>query len=717
MDNLNTLTSPILSWLFNYVVHSSILLGFASLAQFCGVRQQRRLAELVWRLALFGGIITASLQLGWQLHVQTVGNKDLIHAPSQNIATSKPHLAEEVEKQVPTNAQFHSSALASPVRNKTENPIALNSHVNSQLGTQPDTLSDNTVLRLPAHIERLISAIISIWLGYCVVVLAKIMLGVHQLNRLANAMPLVSRKDLIDLLVKELPKSNHIQRLRVSTIFNSPFVCPNGMICLPAWALEQANQSLCHAMLHHEIRHIVRGDNTWRIAQEFIKSAFFFQVLNRAADKQLMLLAEIDCDSVAVRANGVDTFAQTLVRCAEKAVASKHPPFAIPMAKKTTLLQRIEFILDEDIMNKKFSRKHSASSLALGLITIASLSGVSYAMPTVGFAHSRSTNTSVDATVTTIQTPSASKEPAVLIPDRQTAPTDIARDTQTFAVESPVRQEKNQTNISKTSPDSMPVSHQQTNELEQAQTAYASKNFVEALSLFRELAKQGHVEAQFMAGDMLWRGEGSSVDPEAAMALLMQAANQGHAKAQQYAVLFAERALHQADIRFYTQQFDGGKLKWSEQVCARPTFSSMRPSSIEYKNLVNKLNANLSCYNNYVASLKQSLANEDFLNSNLRRLMRPDEIEQAKQLAQNTYFDMGAQAMQNSQHMLTEFDKLNQIWQLEIEREAGRIIAAKDDLARAHFARMERRQVEVETGVRSIITSSVPSKEPIINTK
>ncbi|MFA9275606.1 MAG: hypothetical protein ACEQSE_12110 [Candidatus Aquirickettsiella gammari] len=55
------------------------------------------------------------------------------------------------------------------------------------------------------------------------------------------------------------------------------------------------------------------------------------------------------------------------------------------------------------------------------------------------------------------------------------------------------------------------------------------------------------------------------------------------------------------------------------------------------------MNANLTCYNNYVASLKKSLKDGDYLSADLRRLMRADEIEQAQKLAQDVY-ETSAQA-------------------------------------------------------------------------
>ncbi|MFA9275605.1 MAG: hypothetical protein ACEQSE_12105 [Candidatus Aquirickettsiella gammari] len=59
---------------------------------------------------------------------------------------------------------------------------------------------------------------------------------------------------------------------------------------------------------------------------------------------------------------------------------------------------------------------------------------------------------------------------------------------------------------------------------------------------------------------------------------LSELAKSGHAEAQKYAALFAERAQQQTELNFYTQQCDGGKLKWTEQTCELPALSNSHPS-------------------------------------------------------------------------------------------------------------------------------------------
>ncbi len=254
MDNVNALAPHILTWLLNYLVHSTILLGLAVITHQFGILKPRRYAEQIWRAALFGGLVTASLQLGLQLALQ---------APEiKNVSVNREHfIAASVQSFYPEVSEVSSSDKRIPEAGSiTTRPLPNDSTVNTQFSKNIARNSDNKVITLPANLQNIISALILTWILYGVFSILKILHAVRQLNRMANAMPVVNRSDLNELLSKYLPHSNNIARLRVSRDLNSPFVCPNGVICMPSWVLEQCNQALCLAMLHHEIQHIIRRD-------------------------------------------------------------------------------------------------------------------------------------------------------------------------------------------------------------------------------------------------------------------------------------------------------------------------------------------------------------------------------------------------------------------------------------------------------------------------
>src|SRR2546423_1199249 len=51
------------AWLLTYLMHSSVLLGGTACVSRLPGRRVERLSEAFWRVALFGGVITTSVQL------------------------------------------------------------------------------------------------------------------------------------------------------------------------------------------------------------------------------------------------------------------------------------------------------------------------------------------------------------------------------------------------------------------------------------------------------------------------------------------------------------------------------------------------------------------------------------------------------------------------------------------------------------------------------
>ncbi len=637
MDNVNALAPHILTWLLNYLVHSTILLGLAVITHQFGILKPRRSAEQIWRAALFGGVVTASLQLGLQLALHAPEIKNVSVSREQLIAAPSASFSPEVSE-VSISDKHVSEASSITARS-----LPNDSTINTQFSENIVRDSDNKVITLPANLQNIISALILTWILYGVFSILKILHAVRQLNRMANAMPVVNRSDLNELLSKYLPHSNNIARLRVSRDLNSPFVCPNGVICMPSWVLEQCNQALCLAMLHHEIQHIIRRDGAWRIAHEFMKKVFFFQILNRVADKQLSLLAEIDCDRIAVKANGVDTFAQALVRCAEMAVASKHPTFAIPMANSTSLIQRIDFILDEDNMNNTQSdiRKHKAIGIILSLLAAA----ITIVAPTTSIAFINTNNSS------TISLPAPSSKH-----DASTSATKVEKTLvlSSIVTTSDIKPSKtivstlglnNQTtNIKAVQVEVPTLSSQVSNPqqlLTQAKQAFENKNYAQAFKIYSELADANNAEAQAMKGEMLWYGDGIATDPAAAKIWLAKAAAQGNPKAQEFTKMFAEREKRLHELNFYTTQFDGGSLKWEKQTCEAAT----------------KIDSILECYNNYIATITQGLASANYIPTDLNQIMRAEEIEKSKHLARTVLFQQGLLAKSDVENRLASLKR------------------------------------------------------------
>ena len=71
---------PLLSWLATYAVHSTLILGATWLLFARSSLGSLRLREAIWKTALLGGLVTASLQMAWQ--VDPLAGRWILPSPS-----------------------------------------------------------------------------------------------------------------------------------------------------------------------------------------------------------------------------------------------------------------------------------------------------------------------------------------------------------------------------------------------------------------------------------------------------------------------------------------------------------------------------------------------------------------------------------------------------------------------------------------------------------
>lgn len=721
MNSLLSFTPTILAWLLCYAIHSSVLLGVAMLCQKLGLLKQRNLAEIVWRFALFGGLLTATLQLSLQLFLQDNWQTPVHNTASAVIAPTMQPVDNKIEKiSVSPAPSVELTTITEPLGRDTA----------SATSTLPPAVSTSNAIVLSQNINQLASALLFTWMLYCLLICIKLALSVRQLNRLAASMPLIDRADLNTLVRKLLPTTHSNISIRRNTMWNSPFVCPNGSVCLPDWVLENSDTTQCHAMLAHEIQHIVRHDSKWRIAQQFIIDIFFFQVLNRYAERHLSLLAEIACDQAAQQVSERKAIAQALLSCAENILSQKLPALALPMAQASSLVQRINLLLDEDYMHNSQQDTHKGKLISLSTIAMLGLTAVSFSMPTIALVipspEAKTLGISNANSVTIKELPSAPssltassalddlKAPQIADnPEQVDSLTNEIPKPHAMATAATAVLEVEPNQVEQTSATKNNTKPSQQAQLTQATQAFVNKDYAEALRIYSELANAGNAEAQALKGEMLWHGDGQPADSQEAKIWISKAAAQGHLKAQKFLEMLVEREKRQSELALYTQNFDGGKLKWTEQTCPRPMLPTSKFTKETLKLTLEKMNANLDCYNNYISALQLSLANVSYLPQEIRLIMRSEELEKSKQLAQNIFYQSGLQAKAHSEQMLTDFKNAYQPWysaQQKTDKFSDIMIA---EFSRREYDRRHFPFVEPETGVRSVITSNNPNFTPV----
>lgn len=311
-------------WLLTYLLHSTVLLACAA-----WLDRRRRLTShgmstTLWRIALFGGLISASLQP--ELRVS-------LAALQHTVMLSPEHLA-------PAGGV---PALELP-------PL------------QADVI-DLAPLLVPA------------WLAIALVGLASLATRLVRIMGETRRMP-IADSPALERIARQLALRARIDapRLRIGSHLATPIVAPGGVICLPAWMLDRYEWPRVKAALAHEMAHVWRHDNAWRIAGRVASIIGWMQPLNRLALRRIDESAELACDAWAADATGLRReLAQSLEDCAAR-LDPLRPGSALAVgmaANHFTLLERVRNLLEGSRVNTRLQRATRWSIVSLLVLTVA----------------------------------------------------------------------------------------------------------------------------------------------------------------------------------------------------------------------------------------------------------------------------------------------------------------------------------------------------------
>jgi len=283
-----------LAWLGTYLIHSTLLLGAAWAASrwLRGRRSDGALAleESLWKGALVGGLLTATLQVGLGLTLAT--------APPPSLAGAAPGPAALTAPATPTEVLASEQASLEPVGRAA--------------APTPYPLLATPAALLPGW-QRLALAV---WLLGALVGAAWLAVSWIRLRRILRRRAEIAdgpSRHLLDRLVTE---SRSTKPVRLTGSSRLPVPVALGVlereICLPRRALESLGPRRQAGLLAHELAHLERRDPAWLLAARTVESLLFVQPLNRLARGRLQQLAELRCDAWAVERTGDRT---ALARC------------------------------------------------------------------------------------------------------------------------------------------------------------------------------------------------------------------------------------------------------------------------------------------------------------------------------------------------------------------------------------------------------------------
>jgi beta-lactamase regulating signal transducer with metallopeptidase domain len=348
-----------IAWLITYLLHSTLLLGGAWLASRRLARWSVRAEEAVWRFALLGGILTASLQIaaGWE---PLAGRWSLPEIGSGSAPAA-------VEAPV---ARTASAPALAPAPARTVVPAR-----------------EAAGASLPAVSLSAPAVGLALWALGTALLLARSLASYQGFHRRLRLRPRVVGGTLHAQLERLSEDSGLRRPVRLSCSSRVPVPVALGLrepeICVPPRALVGLTAEQQEGLLAHELAHVARRDTFWLVFSQLLASVLFVQPLNWVARRRLREISELLSDEWAVGRTGRPV---SLARClAEVAGWSARSVRALPVPgmadRPSTLGHRIRRLLDE-----ARSPERPVRPLWLGIAMVALLAFVIAAAPVVSAA-------------------------------------------------------------------------------------------------------------------------------------------------------------------------------------------------------------------------------------------------------------------------------------------------------------------------------------------
>jgi len=353
---IDTLSSAALAWLLTYLIHSTALLTLA-----WGLTRARSWspasADLLWKTALVGGMLTATVQL--RLELRPAGTVSLTHAASAPASPVASHVS--------------LASAATPA-----NPQAVVTAAPTHATLQSPELAPSAAASAPRmSIQAIVAAIWAV--GALALALGYAARRLILVGRLGDRRAVSDGRLLAELeQLSSEAKLGRRPRLTVTSRLSSPIALGIAEICLPESALEELDLEEQRVMLAHELAHLARRDPLWLAFASMMERVFWFQPLNRVARRRIATSAEYLCDEWAVRRTGSGV---ALARClAQVAEWIQTSPLGVPVAgmaeERSLLVSRVEKLLAGARQDSRSRGVLAVASVAVVLATIALVPGV-----------------------------------------------------------------------------------------------------------------------------------------------------------------------------------------------------------------------------------------------------------------------------------------------------------------------------------------------------
>lgn len=377
-----------LSLLLTFVLHASLLLAAAWLAERVGLLRHPGVAELVWRVALFGALLTTAVHV---VRLPALPAGDIAAAPAAASTIAAAELspqtrsvaeagASQAPATAPTTTTDASPAFVEPSdlhdRPATDVAIIQAPPVATLVDPTRDTIElrrDTGTLKLP---QLLAGSVLALWLLVTATAALRLCAQLLALRRLRRQSTALAADAAPQRHAAELARGFDLALppLRSHDGISSPMALPGGAVLLPAWAVAMP-ETQQRALLAHEIAHLHRRDPAWRLLQRLVLLPLSFHPLAHHAVRRLEALAEDACDAHAAQRLGSGrALAECLAACLSHSGArAANPALAVAMAGEAgPVVRRVRNLL-EDIPMRPRSLKPATRRTALTLALAAAI--------------------------------------------------------------------------------------------------------------------------------------------------------------------------------------------------------------------------------------------------------------------------------------------------------------------------------------------------------
>ncbi len=280
-------------WILTYALHSTVLIVFVWAALKLFPKVPLRLQESLWRVALFGGLATATITQ--VADIEPLSGRMILPASMQTRASSVA-AAPQPDPVVRKTITQHDAGDVRITTVQESKPQA--------------SVSVAAVPRKPSKWPWVILGLVGVG---GLVSLLRLGLGARR-----TAAKLRGRREVIEDPVLEkffelcdaagLNKEGKARvRLTASPHLRSPVALVRREVVLPERAVERLTPAQQHGMVAHEIAHLQRRDPQWALVTAVFEAIFVFQPLNHLARRKLQEVAEFQCDDWAAKTTGGGT--------------------------------------------------------------------------------------------------------------------------------------------------------------------------------------------------------------------------------------------------------------------------------------------------------------------------------------------------------------------------------------------------------------------------